>query len=137
MQYTVVGKSDWSVLIEAGVDIINFDAFSYSKSLGAYAKDMEKFLKIRRIILPGVIVPTLDKDALEKTNLEELEQKFESAVDDLVQKSKGKIERDMIIKQSFFTPSCGAGGLTMELAKKAMVLVNELSESLKQKYGVN
>ena len=97
---------------------------------------MEKFLKSGGYIAWG-IVPTLDKDALEKTNLEELEQKFESAVDDLVQKSKGKIERDMIIKQSFFTPSCGAGGLTMELAKKAMVLVNELSESLKQKYGVN
>ena len=54
-----------------------------------------------------------------------------------MQKSKGKIERDTIIKQSFFTPSCGAGGLPMELAKKAMVLVNELSDSLKQKYGVN
>lgn len=130
------GKSDWSVLIEAGVDIINFDAFSYSKSLGAYAKDMEKFLKSGGYIAWG-IVPTLDKDALEKTNLEELEQKFESAVDDLVQKSKGKIDTDTVIKQSFFTPSCGAGGLPMELAKKAMVLVNELSDSLKQKYGVN
>ena len=97
---------------------------------------MEKFLKSGGYIAWG-IVPTLDKDALEKTNLEELEQKFESAVDDLVQKSKGKIERDTIIKQSFFTPSCGAGGLPMELAKKAMVLVNELSDSLKQKYGVN
>ncbi len=59
------GKSDWSVLFDAGVDIINFDAFAYSKSLGAYVKDMENFLKKGGYIAWG-IVPTLDKDALEK-----------------------------------------------------------------------
>lgn len=129
------GKSDWSVLIEAGVNIINFDAFAYSKSLGIYAKDMENFLKNGGYIAWG-IVPTLDKDALEKTNAEELEKKFETAVDDLAAKSKGKIQRDLIIKQSFFTPSCGAGGLSTDLAHKAMTLVNGLSQMLKKKYGV-
>ena len=130
------GKSDWSVLTDAGVNIINFDAFGYAKSLGAYAKDIESFLKNGGYIAWG-LVPTLDKDALEKTNLIELEKKYEDAVDDLVNKSKGKIDRDLIIKQSFFTPSCGAGSLTMPLAQKAMKLVNELSEHLKTKYGVN
>ena len=124
------------MLIDAGVNIINFDAFSYAKSLGAYAKDMEKFLKKDGYIAWG-IVPTLDKNALEKTNLPELEQKFEAAVDDLVKKSKDKIDRDLIISQSFFTPSCGAGGLSMNLARKAMSLVNELSDKLKEKFGVN
>ena len=130
------GKSDWSVLINADIDIINFDAFAYAKSLGAYASDMESFLKNNGYIAWG-IVPTLDKDALEKTNVNELEQKFEDAVDYLVQKSKGKINRDLIIKQSFFTPSCGAGGLSLNLAQKAMSLVNELSDRLKKKYGVH
>lgn len=130
------GKSDWSVLTEAGVDIINFDAFAFSKSLGAYANDMECFLKKGGYIAWG-IVPTLDKEALEKTSLEALEQKFEDAVDDLVKRSKNKIDRELVIKQSFFTPSCGAGSLPMNLAKKAMKLVNELSDKLKVKYGVN
>lgn len=130
------GKSDWSVLTNAGVDIINFDAFSYAKSLGAYAADIDKFLQKGGYIAWG-IVPTLDKTALEKTNLEELEKKFEDAVDDFLKKSKGNIQRDLIIKQSFFTPSCGAGGLSMELAGKAMSLVNELSDKLRKKYGVN
>ena len=98
---------------------------------------MERFLKKPEggYIAWG-IVPTLDKEALKNTNLEELEQKFEAAVDDLVKKSRGKIDRELVIKQSFFTPSCGAGGLSMELAKKAMGLVNQLSDRLKQKYGV-
>ena len=130
------GKSDWSVLIDAGVNIINFDAFAYSKSLGAYAGEMSDFLKNGGYIAWG-IVPTLDKEAKEKTNLQELEQKYEAAVDDLVKRSKGKIDRETVIKQSFFTPSCGAGSLPMNLAKKAMKLVNDLSKSLKTKYGVN
>ena len=130
------GKSDWSVLIDAGVNIINFDAFAYSKSLGAYAGEMEKFLKNGGYIAWG-IVPTLDKDALEKTGLEELCNKYENAVDDLVKRSKGKIDRELVIKQSFFTPSCGAGSLPMNLAQKAMKLVNDLSDAMKSKYGEN
>lgn len=130
------GKSDWSLLMDAGVDIINFDAFGYAKSLGAYSSEMELFLNKGGYIAWG-FVPTLDKDALEKTNLEELEQKFEEAVDYLVKQSKGKIDRQLIVKQSFFTPSCGAGALPMELAQKAMKLVNGLSDRLKNKYEVN
>ena len=129
------GKSDWSVLIDAGIDIINFDAYAYSKSLGTYAKNMEKFLKNGGYIAWG-IVPTLDKEALEKATIQNLETKFEEAVEDLKNKSSGNISKDLIIKQSFFTPSCGAGGLTMELAEKAMTMVNDLSEDLKKKYEV-
>ena len=49
---------------------------------------------------------------------------------------KNKITKDQIIHHSFFTPSCGAGSLPIELAEKAMKFVNELSEKLKKKYGV-
>lgn len=130
------GKSDWSVLTSAGVNIINFDAFAYAKSLGAYAGEMKDFLKNGGYIAWG-LVPTLDKDALEKTNLEDLCQKYEAAVDDLIKKSKGKIDRELVIKQSFFTPSCGAGSLPMNLAQKAMKLVNDLSDAMQLKYGEN
>lgn len=127
------GKADWSILIDAGIEIINFDAYSYTKSLSAHINEIENFVKKGGYIAWG-IVPTLDKDALAKTNLDELEQKFEDAVDDLVKKSS--MSKDLLIRQSFFTPSCGAGGLSMELAQKAMTLVNELSDKLKIKYGV-
>lgn len=127
------GKADWSVLTDSGIDIINFDAYSYTKSLNAHINEIEKFVNNGGYIAWG-IVPTLDKEALAKTNIEELEQKFEDAVDDLVKKSS--MSKDLILKQSFFTPSCGAGGLSMELAQKAMMLVNELSDMLKVKYGV-
>ena len=53
------------------------------------------------------------------------------------QKSNGLVTKDLLLKQTFFTPSCGAGGLSVELATKAMTLVNDFSKKIIQKYGVN
>lgn len=130
------GKSDWSVLIDSNIDILNFDAFAYAKSLEAYVKEVSEFLKNGGYIAWGV-VPTLDKDALEEVTLAELVSKFEKSVGALVNKSNGALDKELVLQQSFFTPSCGAGGLTVELSEKAMSLVNELSKELRIKYGVN
>ena len=129
------GKADWSVIIDSGVDVINFDAFSYTKSLATHIDEVSDFIKKGGYIAWG-IVPTLDKEALQNTNVDELEQKFECAILDLMKKSKNTLTKECIIKQSFFTPSCGAGGLSIQLAEKAMFLVNELSCKLKKKYEV-
>ena len=130
------GKSDWSVLIDSNINILNFDAFAYAKSLEAYVKEVAEFLKNGGYIAWG-LVPTLDKDALEKVTLAELVLMFEKSVSALVKKSNGALDKELVLQQSFFTPSCGAGGLTVELSEKAMSLVNELSEELRIKYGVN
>ena len=120
------GKSDWSVLIDSGVDIINLDAFFFSKSLAPYSEKVKKFLENGGYIAWG-FVPTLDAAALEKITLDELVNMYKEAVDALVEKG---ISRSLIIERSLFTPSCGAGSLTMELADKAMSLVNDLSKEL-------
>lgn len=127
------GKSDWSVLVKTDIDIINFDAFAYAKSLGAYGASLATFLNKGGFIAWG-LVPTLDKTALEQTNVDELVLKFEQSVDYLATKLKGKVTREKILEQSFFTPSCGAGSLSMTLAKKAMKLVNDLSATIRCKY---
>lgn len=130
------GKADWSIIIDSGVDVINFDAFSYTKSLGTHVEEVSSFIKNGGYIAWG-IVPTLDKSALEKTTVDDLEQKFDCALQDLIKKSQGVLSKDLILQQSFFTPSCGAGGLNIELAEKAMTLVNELSDNLRRKYEVD
>ena len=121
-------------MIEADIDVINFDAYAFTKSLNAHANEIVGFIKKGGHIAWG-LVPTLDKVALAQTSVEELEEKFENAVDDLVKKTSNTLSREMIIKQSFFTPSCGAGSLTVPLAEKAMSLVNDLSEKFKKKYN--
>ena len=124
------GKCDWSVLIDSGVDIINLDGYFFAQNLSLFAAEVEVFLKNGGIIAWG-IVPTLDSDALEISDISTMISKFDEAIGYL--KNKG-INEELLLSQSMVTPSCGAGSLSVELAEKAMKLTNELSIKLKEKY---
>ena len=125
------GKADWSVVLNTGLDIINFDAFFFSENFSLFSKEIEKFLDKNGIIAWGII-PTLDVDALNNTNTQKLIDIFENAKNLLV--SKG-IEEQQILNASIITPSCGAGSLSIENAIKAMNYLKEVSDCLKTKYA--
>ena len=91
---------------------------------------MEKFLLNGGKIAWG-IVPTLDKKALEAASIELLKEKFDMAVKYLTKKG---VDEKLIIENSVITPSCGAGGLSDEMAEKAMDLTKQLSVQLKERY---
>ena len=124
------GKADWEMMIDAGFDILNLDAYLYAQNLSLCPKKVEKHLQNGGIIAWGVI-PTLDKEALEKINLEKAVAVFEKAVSYLTEKG---IDKNLIIKQSAITPSCGTGSLNEALACKAMELTVQLSQELTRKY---
>ncbi len=121
------GKTDWSLVTSSQVDVLNFDAYAFSESLSLYSKEIEDFLKRGGMIAWG-IVPTLDVDALEKTDINELKDILAKALNYLCDKG---IDRELLLKSSIITPSCGAGGLSVELAQKALTLASELSKLLK------
>lgn len=125
------GKCDWSIPIESEVNIINLDGYFFAQNLSLFSSELKPFLENGGIIAWG-IVPTLDKDALQKADINQMLEKFDEAINYLIQKG---IDKDLLLKQSMVTPSCGAGSLTVELAEKAMGLVKELSSELKEKYG--
>lgn len=124
------GKSDWSLITESGIDILNFDGFYFSESLALFSKEIEAFLKKGGKIAWG-IVPTLDTDALEASDVDSLAGKFEEAISYLINKD---IDRKLICESSLITTSCGAGGLSEEQAEKALKLTSELAGFLKGKY---
>lgn len=125
------GKCDWSVPTESQVDIINLDGFFFAQNLSLFSEELKSFLETGGIIAWG-IVPTLDKDALEQTNIDKMVAKFDEAIGYLVKKG---IDKNTLINSSMVTPSCGAGSLSIELAQKAMHLTYELSNRLKEKLG--
>lgn len=125
------GKGDWGLMIDCGMDILNLDGYSYAQTLSIYAKQVREFLQNGGYIAWG-IVPTLDKDALEQINLDIALKKFDEAIDYLIKKG---IDKNLIIKQSLVTPSCGCGSLSLELAQKAMELNVQLADALHEKYS--
>lgn len=120
------GKADWEMMINVGFDMLNLDAYLYAQNLSLYPKKVEKFLSKGGYIAWGVI-PTLDKEALTNMTLEKAVEIFENAVKVLTDKG---IDKKLVVRQSVVTPSCGAGGLDIELAQKAMELTVELSKKL-------
>ncbi len=126
------GKTDWDIAIRSNVNIINFDAYFYSQSVGTYAKELENFI-INGGFLSFGIVPTLDKEALETLDSTKVYDKFKEALNCFVSKN---IDKTLILDHCFITPSCGCGSLNIEMAKKALRLSKELSEILKKENGV-
>lgn len=124
------GKCDWRIPIKSGVDIINFDAYSFMDNFLAYGNEVAEFLNNGGKIAWG-LVPTLGDEILEKLTINDLVRKFMTGVNNL---TKYGIDEKLIIDNSLITSSCGAGSLSEKYAQKAMSLIKELSEKLKEKY---
>lgn len=120
------GNTDWSLIAETKVDIINFDAYLYADNFFLYSEDIKRFLK-RGGYLAWGIVPT-SEDALRETG-ESLFEKLSLQIDDLEKKS---IDRDLIKSNSFLAPSCGMGTLSEHLAEDIIAKLNKLSILAKQ-----
>jgi len=120
------GKCDWRIPVKANADIINFDAYNYSQNFVVYHREISKFLNNGGKIAWG-FVPTSDGEILKNLSVDILEDKFKNCVKYLTDNG---INEKLIIDNSIITSSCGAGGLSVNDAQKAMDLVKELSDRL-------
>lgn len=121
------GKCNWSIAMDVGMNIINFDAFSFAENLSTFTENLKDFYERDGFIAWG-IVPTLDSDALEKADKNILLNKLKKAQELLIKKG---LDENIVINNSIITPSCGCGSLSEELAEKALKLTKEISDTLK------
>jgi hypothetical protein len=122
------GNTEWSILIDAGVDIVNFDAYGYGETIAMYPDAVKAHLDRGGMLAWGA-VPT--STAIREETAETLEAKFEGVMDNLA--SKG-ISKQIIVEQALITPSCGTGSMEKEDAEKVFAMVNELSGRMRAKY---
>lgn len=122
------GNTDWSLLLESKVDIINFDAWSFWERFVLYRDGLVDFLA-RGGILAWGIVPTAEFSGME--NLEIIMTRLERELDELAQKG---LDKRKLFAQSLITPSCGMGLLSEKNAEKVLSLLGELSKQMQQKY---
>ncbi|WP_456431375.1 hypothetical protein [Thermosulfuriphilus sp.] len=120
----VCANTDWALVFEAGVKVVNFDAYGYLDRFLLFGRDIRKFLEEGGNLALG-IVPTLDPEALARETEDGLFARLEEALS-LISKASDLSIKD-IINQSLITPSCGMGTLEPELADKAVRLTAGLS----------
>lgn len=118
----VCGNSDWGMLARSGVRIINFDAYQYGTTVGLYPADVARFLDNGGCIAWG-IVPT--SEAAGQETADSLAERLETCFEALTRKG---IDRDLVREQSLLTPSCGAGTMSPDDARRVFRLLKELRE---------
>ncbi len=123
------GNTEWSILIDAGVDIVNFDAFEFGETIAMYPEKVKAFLEDGKLLAWGV-VPTSTE--IREQNVNSLEIQLEKVMDVLAATG---IDKDLIVKQAIITPSCGTGSMAEADADKVFEMVSELSKRMKEKYG--
>ena len=120
------GNTDWSLLLEAPIDILSFDAYGYFDSLSLYGESLNKFLA-RGGWLAWGLVPTGEE--LHQEAVDSLWQRFQRQVWEL--ETRG-LKVPEVLSQSLLTPACGLGYLTPEAATRALMLLGELSARARQ-----
>ncbi|MDD9303527.1 MAG: hypothetical protein HUK40_14785 [Desulfobacter sp.] len=126
----VCANTEWDMLLESGIDIINFDAFSYFDKFILYPEQIKTFVNQGGILAMG-IVPTERADLIAAQTLEGLVQMFN---DQLSQLTALGIDQQTLIEQIFITPSCGTGSLDLDSAKRVLELTRDLSAAVRTAY---
>ncbi|MFO8008944.1 MAG: hypothetical protein R6V05_14545 [Candidatus Brocadiia bacterium] len=122
----VCGNSDWAVVARSGVSIVNFDAYQYGHTISLYPEAVGELLERGGAIAWG-IVPTTD--AIRQEDADSLARRFEKALSELAGKG---FEEDYLRRRSLLTPSCGAGAMSEEDARRVFRVLAELHTRLRR-----
>ena len=126
----VCANTDWSLVLDAGADIVNFDAYAYFDRFILYDAHIRDFLNAGRFLAWG-IVPTLKPEAIQQESVDSL---YDALMDQFRQVESLGIDCKTLKAQSFITPSCGLGSLTLSLAERVLALTRDLSTKIRQSY---
>lgn len=119
------GNTEWPILIEAGVDILSFDAFEFGETIGYYPGQINKFLNQGGVLAWG-IVPTSEK--INQETADSLLKKLKERVKNLAVKG---IDENLIWEKCLLTPSCGTGTLAVNASEKVFHLLSKTSKMLR------
>jgi len=114
------GNTDWSVLLNSQVDLINYDAFNFMDTLFYFREELGTFLQRGGRIAPGLVPSTGDGlDRVSPADLDRLWRRFEGRVSEI----EGAARDDWIV-----TTACGLGSLAESDAHKALELLSRLPD---------
>jgi methionine synthase II (cobalamin-independent) len=126
----ICGNTDWPMIMEADLDIIDFDAHYYLSSFLLYAEPLRGFLEGGGAVGWG-IVPT-DEEALKEEDASLLAARLTEGMDQLV---KEGIPHELLSERSLITPSCGTGSLSEAGARQAYQMTAQVAAILRRDYA--
>jgi len=122
---------DWTLLTDATIDVINFDAYQHIEQILLYAPDLNRFLQ-RGGMLAWGIVP-VDGASLEKETTEGLIEKISTAIDRF---SQSGVDERLLVESSWVMPACDMVLLSPEEADRALMMTSDISRALRRRYNL-
>ncbi|VTR69524.1 conserved hypothetical protein [Desulfosarcina cetonica] len=126
----VCANTDWSLVLESGADIVNFDAYAYFDRFILYGPQIVEFLNAGGCLAWG-IVPTLEPEEIQSETVETLYSGWQMR---LKQVEALGLDVRRVFSQSLITPSCGVGSLSPDLATRVLMLTRDLSARIRQSF---
>lgn len=120
------GNTDWSMIIETGVDIVSFDSFGYMDYFLLYRKEIVKFLEDCGTLAWGA-VPTASFSGRE--TVRDLRLRLEKGLNRFYEWG---IERSAVAERSIITPACGLGTVSTANAEKICEPLSNLSAMMSE-----
>ncbi len=123
------GNTDWSLLVEAGADVLNLDSHGYGENLLLYPAAMAELLDRGGAIAWGA-VPTSQYQGHETA--EDLWAGLKGLLTGLEEKG---LSRDVLARQALVTPACGMGSLQPDQALAILELTAQVGELARREYS--
>ena len=126
----VCANTDWSVILDSSLDIVNFDAYGFFDRFVLYPELIRAFFDKGRILAWG-IVPTSEPGAIDRATVDSLEKTWRAYAGQI--EALG-ISPRTLREQSLITPSCGTGSLSLAHAQRVLELTRDLSARIRQDF---
>ncbi|UCH42142.1 MAG: methionine synthase, partial [Dehalococcoidales bacterium] len=124
------GNTDWSLLLETSIDILNFDAYGYAQSLSLYPTEVKALLDRGGAIAWG-IVPN-ETESVSRESVASLKDRLEEAMAPF---TRNGVPFRQLVEQGLLTPSCTLASLASEEeAARVLELLVDLSETMRKRY---
>lgn len=127
----VCANTEWSILFEAGVDLVSFDAYSFFDKFILYPDHLRKFFHQGGILASGIIPTTAE--FINKESRDSLTEKWFNQAGEL---EKIDIPMAQIVSQTLITPSCGTGSVSPDCANRVMELTKQVSTRVRKQLNL-
>ncbi len=124
------GNTDWSVLMETQVDILNIDAHGFLENLALYPVELQAFLDRGGVIAWGIVPNT---EEIYDTTHKRIANRLRDGIILICEKAVGRginINPADFENRSLVTPTCGLGPTTAKIADKVLEVLAQTGKLL-------
>lgn len=123
-------NTDWSVLLETGVDILNLDAYGFLENLALYPQELRGFLDRGGTVAWGIVPNDAEIDSVQASDLA---LKLREGLKEISRKAQARgvsISPQEFDQRSLIAPSCGLGSSTIPISSRVLDVLAQVGEYL-------